>query len=249
MAYGPEVEDVDDDRRVVIFRNPHPKKITGSKIASIVGMNEYESEFRVACIIAGLYKEPPSPFTEAGNIIEPKLREYARANSARLIGDVLGKGKLDVIDPIPANECHYEHFPDAAPFGGMVDGWVDLNGKHAAVLEIKTSKSRDGWIGEDGSETVPPNYLLQTSLYCDLSGVDRIVFVAGFLEPEDYDDPGKWEPSEENTLVRIVRPVDMTDYKRRAVEWYDRYIRKGITPPWTADDTYIVDEILKSAGY
>ena len=249
MAYGPELEDIDDDRRVIIFRNPRPKKITGSRIAAIVGENEYESPFKVACVIAGLYKEPPTPFTIAGDIMEPKIRQFIRDNSARYIGDALGPGRLEVLDPIPKNECGYEHFPDAAPFGGMVDGWVDLDGQHAAVLEIKTASDRSKWFAEDGSKTVPPNYLLQTSLYCDLSGTDRIVFAVGFPEPEDYDDPDGWVPNEDNIEVRIVEPVDMKEYKRRALEWYDRYIRKGITPPWTMDDTYIVDEILKSSGY
>lgn len=249
MAYGTEVEDVDDDRRVVIFRTARPKKITGSRIASIVGQNEYESQFKVACVMAGLYREPPTPFTIAGDIMEPKIREYIRQNSARYIGDALGEGKLDVIDPVPKDECHYEHFPDAAPFGGMVDGWVDLDGKHTAVLEIKTASDKSKWFAEDGSRIVPPNYILQTSLYCDLSGLDRIVFVVGFPEPEDYEAPDDWVPTEDNIEVRVVEPVPMKEYKQQALEWYDKYIKKGITPPWTPEDTHIVDEILKSAGY
>ena len=244
--YKPDVEDVDDDRRIIRFSLGKPKKITGSRIAAIVGQNEYTSEFKVACDIAKLYTEPPTPFTIAGDVMEPKIREYIRQHSSEYIGDALGKGKLDVIDPVPKEECYYEHFPDAAPFGGMVDGWVDLDGKHAAVLEIKTASDRNKWFGPDGEEIVPSNYILQTSLYCDLSRLNRIVFVVGFPEPQDYDAPEEWEPTEDNTIVRIVDPVPMEGYKKQALEWYDRYIRKGVTPPWTPDDTYIVDEILKS---
>lgn len=251
MAYyqRPEVEDIDDDGRIIRFRCFNPRKITGSRIAAIVGQNEHSSEFRAACEIAGLYKEPPSKFTEAGNVMEPVIREYIRENSARYIGDALGKGELGVEDPVPAKECSYEHFPEAAPFGGMVDGWVDLDGKHAAVLEIKTASNRSDWFGPDDEEIVPPNYLLQTSLYCDLSGMRKIVFVVGFPEEEDYEAPEGWVPNDDNVIVRIVDPVPMADYKKQALEWYDRYIRKGITPKWTMDDTYVVDEILKSAGY
>ena len=70
--------------------------------------------------------------------------------------------------------------------------------------------------------------------------------MVGFPEPQDYDAPEEWKPTEDNTIVRIVDPVPMEGYKKQALEWYDRYIRKGVTPPWTPDDTYIVDEILKS---
>ena len=249
MGYTvPEVRDIDEDRRVIFFRVVNPKKITGSKIASIVGMNEHSSQFRVACEIIGLYRQPKTPFTEAGTVIEPKIREYLRQNSSKLIGDRLGKGTLEIVDPIPAKECDFEHFPEAAPFGGMVDGWVDLDGKHAAVLEIKTASTRSEWF-DDGKETVPPNYLMQTSLYCDLSGVNKIVFVVGFTEEEDIASPKDWVSDEENTIIRIVEPVPMTEYKKQALEWYDRYIRKGVTPQWTMDDTYIVDEVVKSLGY
>ena len=247
--YRPDVEDIDDDRRIIRFSIGKPRKITGSRIAAIVGMNEYTSEFKVACEIAGLYRDGPTPFTIAGDIMEPKIREYIRQNSARYIGDALGSGPVDVIDPVPKEECNYEHFPEAAPFGGMVDGWVDVGGKHAAVLEIKTASDRSKWFGENGEKIVPPNYLMQTSLYCDLSGLDRIVFAVGFPEEQDYESPEDWVPCEDNIEVRIIEPVAMADYKKRALEWYDRYIKKGVTPQWTQDDTYIVDEILKSAGY
>ncbi|MBO7409509.1 MAG: YqaJ viral recombinase family protein [Candidatus Methanomethylophilaceae archaeon] len=247
MAWA-EVEDVDDDRRIVRFVPHKPKKITGSRIAAIVGQNEYASEFKVACDIIGLYREPETKFTIAGNVMEPKIREYLRRNADRYIGTALGEGKLDVIDPVPKEECGYEHFPNAAPFGGMVDGWVDLDGKHTAVLEIKTASDREKWF--DGEkEIVPSNYVMQTSLYCDLSGLDRIVFAVAFPEEPDYDDPESWEPNEDNVIVRVVEPVPMKDYKSQALAWYDKYIKKGITPPWTMDDTFIVDDILKNCGY
>lgn len=247
MAWA-DVEDVDDIGRTIRFTPHKPKKITGSRIAAIVGLNEYTSEFKVACDIVGLYKEPDNIYTKAGNVMEPKIREYLRRNADRYIGSALGSGKLDVIDPVPKEKCNYEHFPEAAPFGGMVDGWVDLDGKHVAVLEIKTASDRNAWFDGD-KEIVPSNYVMQTSLYCDLSGLDRIVFAVGFPEPEDYDDPDSWEPNEDNVIVRVVEPVPMKDYKEQALAWYDRYIKKGITPQWTMDDTYIVDEVLKSIGY
>lgn len=238
------IEDMDEDNRVIRFvLNYKPKKITGSRIAAIVGQNEYASEFKAACDIIGLYKEPDNKFTTAGNVMEPKIREYLRRNADRYIGSALGNGKLDVIDPVDKDDCNYEHFPEAAPFGGMVDGWVDLNGRHAAVLEIKTSNDRNKWFDGD-KEIVPPNYVMQTSLYCDLSGLDRIVFAVAFPEEADYDDPESWEPNEDNIIVRVVEPVPMKGYKEQALDWYDRYIKRGITPHWTDKDKDVLDQIL-----
>ena len=243
-----DLEDIDEQRKMLFFVHARPKKITGSRIASIVGMNKHSSEFKVACEIAGLYKEPSTKQTEAGDAIEPIIREYIRANSSRFLSDSFS-GRITVEEPQDKNECGYEHFPDAAPFGGMVDGWIDTDGKHAAVLEIKTTGNRSDWFDENCGETVPPNYVLQTSLYCDLSGLDRIVFVVGFLKEEDYDNPKEWVPTDENTAVRIVKPVPMKEYKEKALEWYDRYIRKGVTPKWTDDDLYVVESIAKARGF
>ena len=241
-----EIEDIDNFRRVIDFQLTYrPKKITGSRIAAIVGQNEYASEFKVACDIIGLYSEPSNKYTDAGNAIEPKIRQYLRENRDRYIGTSLGNGKLDVLDPIPAKECNFEHFPQAAPFGGMVDGWVDIDGKHAAVLEIKTAGRRDDWFDGNGGEIAPPNYILQTSLYCDLSGLDEIVFAVGFLEESDYDHPDKWEPNDGNFIVRTVKPVPMGEYKKQALEWYNRYIMRGVTPQWNDCDKAVLDQILE----
>lgn len=241
--------DIDEDSRVVRFEGVKPKKITGSRIASILGMNEYTTPFKVACDMARLYSEPPSKYTEAGEAMEPKIRDYVRARSSELIGDSLGGGELDVIDPVPKEQCFYEHFPNAAPFGGMVDGYVDLDGEHIAVLEIKTASDKSKWFGGNGEPIVPTGYLMQTSLYCDLSKLDRIVFAVGFPEPEDYDSPEEWIPSEDNVIVRIVKPLPMRQFKADALAWYNKYVKRGVTPPWTDKDLELVEMLLEDSYY
>ena len=220
--YNADILSFDEDRKVIEFDIGRPRKITGSRIAAILGMNEYTTPFKAACEMVGLWKEPPSKFTEAGNVMEPKIRGYVRE----------------------ARECGFEHFPGKEPFGGMVDGYVTVDGKRAAVLEIKTASRKDGWFGTDGSPEVPFGYVLQASLYCELSDLDRIVFAAGFPEASDYEDPESWEPCPENTAVRIVSAYPMRAMMEEAVAWYNRYIRRGITPPWTDRDTELVDALL-----
>ena len=79
----------------------------------------------------------------------------------------------------------------------MVDGYVLVDGKRDAILEIKTSHDFDKWKDENGLPTnVPMGYMLQASLYAELAGLDRIVFAVGFLkDPEDYLRPNSWKPS------------------------------------------------------
>lgn len=242
--YNADILSFDEDRKVIEFDIGRPRKITGSRIAAILGMNEYTTPFKAACEMVGLWKEPPSKFTEAGNVMEPKIRGYVRDHAEELIGEALGGGRIDVEDPVPARECGFEHFPGKEPFGGMVDGYVTVDGKRAAVLEIKTASRKDGWFGTDGSPEVPFGYVLQASLYCELSDLDRIVFAAGFPEASDYEDPESWEPCPENTAVRIVSAYPMRAMMEEAVAWYNRYIRRGITPPWTDRDTELVDALL-----
>lgn len=240
-----DIEYIDEDRQVIEFSYPFNCKITGSRISAILGMNKYSSEFKVACEIAGIYREPPNKYTMAGDAIEPVIRDYIRNNSARYLSDSF-PGSIDIVDPVDKFACRFEHFPDAKPFGGLVDGWVDENGKHAAILEIKTASKKSDWFGENGEEIVPVNYLLQASLYCDLSGLKKIVFVVGFLEENDYEDPSLWIPTEDNTAVRIVDPVPMEEHKEKALAWFNRYIARGVTPKWTEDDLPLLDKILET---
>ena len=242
-----DIIDFDEERKVVEFDLGTPKKITGSRIAAIVGMNEYTTPFKVACEIAKLWKEEPTKYTEAGHVIEPVIRDYTRRNLGEYIGDGLGAGTLGVEDPVDPQDCHYEHFPGREPFGGMVDGYVLKNGKRAAILEIKTANKRDAWFDENGDPTVPSNYILQASLYAELAGLTKILFVVGFPEPEDYDHPETWRPTPENTLARFVDSYPMKELMIEARTWYDKYIRHGVTPPWTDADKELVDHLLANS--
>ena len=246
--YRADLLSFDEDRQVVEFDIGRPKKITGSRIAAIAGLNEYTTEFKVACEIAKLYPgDPPTKYTEAGNVMEPKIRDYVRRNADSFIGKDYG-GVVGIKDPVPKEECFYEHFPGKEPFGGMVDGYVTSDGFNAGILEIKTAKTRKGWINEDGTYKVPTNYLLQASLYCELSGLKKITFVVGFPEEDDYDNPDSWEPSESNVLVITVDGFPMKSIMSDAVRWYNKYIKNGVTPPWTEKDKELVDWLLANSS-
>ena len=217
--YAGDMVRIDYDNHTVTFSASKFKKITGTKLASIVDRNAYCSEFEVACDICRLFVEEfDNKYTIAGKTIEPKIRQYVRDHPEFM--EELGSD-LKVEDPVDADTCYYNHFGKSSPyyrkglvncenpdFGGLVDGYVDFrDGVRAAVLEIKTAgaSKRDSWF-KDGELCVPEHYILQASLYCKLTSPElrKIVFAIGFLEDSDYDEPGSWEPCPENTYVGVV---------------------------------------------
>ena len=118
----------------------------------------------------------------------------------------------------------------------MVDGYIMVDGKRDSILEIKTSHDRAKWLDENGGySNVPMTYQLQASLYAELAGLDRIVFVVGFLEESDFIRPTAWKPSEENTFIIVKDKLDMSGYMSDAEAWYKEFILSGYTPEWDDD--------------
>ncbi len=234
------VRKIDRDNHVICFNPEKHGKITGSRFLAVIGKDPYMSEFKAACLISRTYSEyEPTKYTEAGDVIEPIIRSYVRDNWAEVLGGKLQFGNDDrvtVENPVEKRDCGYDHFKSEPVFGGLVDGYIRINGSRRAVLEIKTSSHRDAW--EDGK--IPEGYLLQASLYAELSGLDTIVFAVGFLEDEDYDNPKDWIPDHDNFLIVSVHKKDIADEMSYAEEWFRKYILRGMTPKWEDRDAKIV---------
>ena len=250
MAFDGRINivDIDEDERTVVFDLYKSKKITGTRVGSILGLNEFTSPFKVACEMAGMYPgDKDNKYLDAGNICEPIIRRYTATDLTDEIADGLGlpAGKRPVIEePVEREKCGYDHFHNNKVFGGLVDGYIDVDGKRNAVLEIKTSSERDKWLDEDGNVTkVPMSYILQASLYAELSNLDKVVFVVGFLEESDYDRPRFWTPNKDNTYVIIMDKMDMKEPMDRCEAWYKEYILGGYTPEWS--DSESDQEVLK----
>jgi len=238
------IEDIDDDGRVVYFDPFKIKKITGTRLAPILGKGDFQTPFSVALDLAGIYREDVrTRYVEAGNILEPVLRSHMRKNISPLI-PLLGLqdgSKMVIEDPVPGDMCGYDHFHNERLFGGLVDGYVTVEGKRNAILEIKTSGDREMWTDENGDYTVvAEQYMLQASLYAELSRLDKIVFLVGFLDEDDYDRPKFWTPNENNTKIIVKKKLDMAPYMKEAADWYNEYVKKGQTPEWTDADENIV---------
>lgn len=238
------IEDIDDENKVVYFDNYKVKKITGTRLAPILGKGIFQTPFSVALDIAGIYREDvKTKYIDAGNIIEPVIRSHLKKNISQLTSllDISDNSDITIEEPVPGETCGYDHFHNEYVFGGLVDGYININGKRNSILEIKTSSEREKWQDENGDySNVSEQYMLQASLYAELSHLDRIVFVVGFLEDADYDRPKLWVPNEDNTKIIIKEKLDMTQYMKEAADWYESYIKNGQTPEWTDEDEKIV---------
>ena len=246
MAYDGRyrIEDIDDDGRVVYFDPFKIKKITGTRLAPILGKGDFQTPFSVALDLAGIYREDVrTKYVEAGNVLEPVLRSHLRKNISSL-APLLGLpdgSRMAIEEPVPGDMCGYDHFHNESIFGGLVDGYVAANGERNAVLEIKTSGEREKWMDDNGGYTnVVEQYMLQASLYAELSRLDRIVFLVGFLDDADYDRPKLWAPNEDNTKIIIKKKLDMKPYMKEAADWYNEYMKNGQTPEWTDADKDVV---------
>ena len=211
---------IDFEKKVVEFdKDARHGKITGSRFLAVLGKDPHSSDFKAACLIARVfYDDSKNKFTIAGEAIEPIIRSYVRENRDIILRKLLDIGADDAIsveEPVAAKDCWYDHFRKVEIFGGMVDGYIVVNGRRYAILEIKTTGSRDDWSDGNGGVKIPEGYLLQASLYAQLSKLEKIFFAVGFLEEADYVNPQNFVPSENNTLFVAVDKKDITEEMRR----------------------------------
>ncbi|MBR6038489.1 MAG: YqaJ viral recombinase family protein [Candidatus Methanomethylophilaceae archaeon] len=250
MAYDGRmgIEDIVDEERTVYFDTYKLKKITGTRVGPIMGASEFSSPFKVACELAGLYPgDKANKYIDAGNILEPVLRNHLAANVGPMLREALGIQDGQVVsveEPVPMEMCGYDHFHNEKLFGGLVDGYIKVDNVRDSILEIKTSGLKEKWEdGNGGYANVPLSYMYQASLYAELSNLDRIVFLVGFLEEEDYDRPKQWVPTAENTFVIVKEKLDMKPVMEKCAAWYNEYMKGGYTPEWT--DSECDQEVLK----
>ena len=202
------------------------KKITGTRLAPILGLSPWSTEFEVWCDMMGVYKKPfeETIYTAAGKIIEPKVINYLNRRYAF--------GKLQTPTQYFGGQPRYEwdHFPDEPVFGGMWDARTPT-----AIWELKTTKRVEDWY-KGGQFSPPEYYKLQGALYAYLSGLDEFRMVLTILTDKDYENPEAFEPNPENTIVKkysvAAEYPNFAAHLDRALEWYRKHIDGLTSPPW-----------------
>lgn len=230
-----------EGNRIKIDPPSKTKKITGTRFATILGLNPWSTEFEIWCAITKTYEEPfeDTVYTIAGKTIEPKQAWYMKRSYG-----------MDIITPTDRYGEDYfqktwgDFFPESPHLGGMWDylGVNDETGKVDTVLEMKTTKRIEDW-----KENVPEYYALQAALYAYLLGVDNVIMVASFLEEKDYQNPEQYKPSISNTITVEFkvseRYPDFADKVAQVEKWWSDYVETGISPVY---DEKKDAEILKA---
>lgn len=231
-----------DGNKIQIIPPKRPKKLTGTRFATILGLNPWSTPFEIWCEVTRTYQKPfeNTIYTIAGKTIEPKQAEYMKQTyfMSNLVTptDIWGKDYF--------RQTYGDFFRESPVLGGMWDYLLyGKDGKPTTVLEMKTSKRVEDW-----KDDIPEYYALQAALYAYLLGVDEVIMVASFLEPKDYDAPEKFVCSGENTITRPFKvseryPDFEKKYVKPALKWWKDYVESGISP---AFDERKDAEILKA---
>ena len=218
-----------EGNRIQITPPKRTKKITGTRFATILGLNPWSTAFEMWCAITKTYEKPfeDTIYTVAGKTIEPKQARYMEQSYGMEIirpSDVWGEDYF--------NETWGDFFPDNKHLGGMWDYLMKgEDGKVEAVLEMKTTKRAEDWQND-----IPEYYALQAALYAYLYGVDDVIMVASFLDEKDYNDPSKYKPSAKNTITVEFkvseRYPDFADKVAQVEKWWADYVDTGISPEY-----------------
>ena len=218
-----------ENKQIKVTPPKKPKKLTGTRFASVLGLNRWSSPFAPWCACTRTYEEPfeDTKYTLAGKAIEPKQAEYMKKDY--FMGNLITP--TDVYGPDYFRKTWGDFFPDKVVFGGMWDYLlVDKKGKPTAVLEMKTSKRVEDW-----KDDIPEYYALQAALYAYLLGVDKVIMVASFLEEKDYEKPEEFVCTDKNTITWAFKlseryPAFQEKYIDPALQWWKDHVETGISP-------------------
>lgn len=225
-----------ESKKGIIINPPKQRlRITGHRIASVLGLNKYQSPFGAWAEITKLVKLPfeDNKYTLAGKAIEPKLIKY--------LGDKF-PNVMSIEDYYGNNFETYKwnNFIDESNiFGGIIDAVSTKNDLKTIVMiaECKTSSKPQDW----ANNNVPIEYLLQGAMYSYLKGLDKVVFICAFLEDADYNHPEKFKVNDKNTIIVVKRLdelvfdingeyLNIEGVMQKATEWWNTYIETGISP-------------------
>ena len=226
-----------DGNRIKVDPLKKPKKLTGTRFATVMGLNAWATPFSAWCEITRTYEAPfeDTIYTKAGKVIEPKVINY--------LNDIMF---MDIKDPTAVYGPDYfkktwgDFFPDHKELGGMWDALGD-----DFVVEIKTTKRAEDW-----TDDVPIYYKLQACLYAYLLGFDNVVMTASFLEDKDYANPEAFEPSYKNTKIYEFKvseafPTFKESYIEPALKFWRDHVETGISPEFDEKKDAEIIKVLR----
>ena len=238
----------ENNKNIILSEPPKQRlRITGHRIASVLGLNQYQSPFGAWVEITKLAKLPfeDSKYTLFGKAVEPKLIDMVRKRFPNVMS-------IEEYYGINIDRYKWNNFiDDSNVFGGIIDAVATKDDMKTLtmIVECKSSSKPQAW----DNNQVPLDYLLQGCLYSYLKGLDRVLFICCFPQDLDYNHPELFEPDATNTIMVVKKIKDVLipmpngefitfqeaiDYCK---EWWNKYIETGISPEFdeTKDKEYL----------
>lgn len=238
----------ENNKNIILSEVPKQKlRITGHRISSVLGLNEYQSEFGAWAEITKLVKLPfeDNKYTLFGKTVEPRLINLIRDKFPNVMS----------IEEYYGNNIEryrWNNFiEESNVFGGIIDAVGTMNDKKTLTMIVECKSSSKPHLWSDGN--VPIDYLLQGCLYSYLKGLDRVLFVCCFPQDLDYNHPEQFVPNNKNTIMTVKKikdvRIEMKDGSiltfeeaiKYCEDWWDKYIETGISPEFdeTKDKEYL----------
>ena len=222
----------------------YPKKITGTRLAAIFGLNEWSTPFKAWCAITKTYEEPfeDNIYTIAGKTIEPKQADWVQERY--FWKHVLSPTEKYGVDYF--NKTRGDFFPECQNFGGMWDYILcDKYGEPEVVLEMKTTKRAEDW-----SEDIPEYYAMQAALYAYLLKINEVAMVCTILEDKDYENPEDFKVTDENTFIKFFKVSErypqMVKIIAKAEQWWEDHVETGISPEYDEKKDAEILKVLRA---
>ena len=141
------------DNHIEIIPPKKPKKITGTRLGAILGVNPWVKPFQAWCQITRTY-EPPfeeTKYTRAGKVIEAKQIQFLK--DAYYMTDIVTP--RDIWGEDYFQKTWGDFYKNEPIFGGS---WDAKRTEAKAIIECKTTKRVEDW-----KEDNPEYYALQSS--------------------------------------------------------------------------------------
>ena len=232
-----------DNNQIRIEPPKKPKKLTGTRFATILGLNPWSTPFEIWCEITKTYNKPfeETIYTAAGKTIEPKQAQYMKKSyfMTNIVtpADIYGEDYF--------KRTYGDFFKTEPIFGGMWDYLLYDDGKPTTVLEMKTTKRAEDWAND-----IPEYYALQAALYAYLLGVDDVIMVASFLADNDYKEPAQFTPSAQNTITVPFkvseRYPNFDKLIEKAEKWWKDHVETGISPAFEEKKDADILKVLRT---
>ena len=231
------------DKHIEIEKLGKVKKITGTRLATILNLNAWNTPFSAWCDMTKVYKEPfeDTVYTIAGKVIESKIIKYLneKVYVDRVVDVEEFYGKT-------VQGMNYDYWHDEPIFGGMWDALIinKKTRKPKAIIEVKTTKRAEDW-----ADDIPLYYKIQACLYAKLEHVKQVIFAVAFLDDGVYDRLGKYikdgvvDPAvysdpdifiatdkSVKTIVFDLDDAQITADMAEAMAWYEKHVIGKVSP-------------------